>query len=293
MNTPTNTGLNDYKKIIYSQWGEDGIIENIFNRIGTKNKFCVEFGTGNGTECSNVWNLVKNHDWSALLMEPDRARYQVWLGITKDMKNLKILQTAITPHGETALENILSSNRVPINLDMLSIDIDGDDYHILKSLDKYKPRVIIIEHNPTIPPFDDIVQTYGEKESFGSSAKANVNLAHEKGYLLVAATRTNCLFVTKNEFEKLNISEPYLEELFDYEGLSYIVSGYNDTTYVRTPNANSQPSFGWFYGAHNLCIKKAFHAITFGLSLNRSYSKTLKVKYHPIKAFLDKTDKML
>jgi len=283
-----HTGLNSYKKIIYSQWGEDGVIEEIFKRIGTKNKFCVEFGAGNGSESSNVWNLIKNNGWQALLMDSNTSCYQKWTELLKDSPKSKILNVLIGISGDNSLENILKRNNVPLDLDLLSIDIDSNDHHIFKSMKLYKPRVLIIEHNPTIPPEDTIVQNQDSDESFGASAKANVELAHEKGYVLVSATCTNCLYVSKEEFGKLTLEEPVLIDVFDTSKLSYIISGYNGSLYIKNQHKNYYPTYGWLYKAYNVSLlKNSLRVFTFGASLNKSYSKTLAEKYQPIKVLHD------
>lgn len=277
-----NTGLNNYKRIVTSQWGEDGIIEEIFNRIGTKNKFCVEFGAGNGYELSNVWHLIKNLGWQALLMDANRVHFEKWVSLAKGLDQVKILHTYVNISGKDSLDELLQNHNAPADLDLLSVDIDSDDYHVFKSLENFYPRVVIIEHNPTIPPGESVVQKPGEKEAFGASAEALVRLAHEKGYLLAAATTTNCIFVKKEEYAKLGIEEPGLAEVFDGSSLSYLASALNGTVYFI--NKNRQPSFSWFYQAHNFSLyRKAFHALTFGWSLNQQYSKTLADKYQPVK----------
>ncbi len=282
-----NKGLNSYAKIIHSQWGEDGILEEIFRRIGTTNKFCVEFGAGNGYESSNVWHLMKNQKWPALLMDGDAVRYETWKGLVKDMPKATILNTFINISGDLSLDSILSKQNVPRTLDLLSIDIDGNDYHIFESLKKFNPRVIIVEHNPTIPPGDAIYQSPEEKETFGSSAQANVDLAHKKGYKLVAMTHTNSIFVAESEFAKMGIEEPSIEEVFDWEGLSYVVSAYNGSIYLRNKkNTDKNPSYSWLYKGYTVrLLKKAIHAFTFGFTFNAPHSKSLSTHYQPMKAF--------
>ena len=111
-------------------------------------------------------------------------------------------------------------------IDLLSIDIDGNDYYILETLIA-KPRVIIIEYNPTIPVSLDLVQD--EDQYFGSSALSINTLAHQKGYKLVCITETNMFFVRENEFSKLGINEPMLEKIFISKHLTYIMTGYDGT----------------------------------------------------------------
>lgn len=278
-----------HKKIITSQWGEDGILEEIFNRIGAKNKFCVEFGAGNGKELSNVWNLIDAFGWNALLFEADKGRFKMWQDQTSALKNVIILNVRIDVTGKNSLDEIFARHTMPKDIDLLSIDIDSDDYHVFKELKNYQPRVVIIEHNPTIPPEIDIVQNIGDEVNFGASAKSLTLLAHKKGYKLAAATHTNCIFVHGSEFEKLEINEPNIEDIFDRGGLSYLISAINGTVYLA--NKNNHPSFTHFYNSISLRPrKKALHMISFGISLNKEYSKVLSQKFKPVRVFWDQNE---
>ena len=101
--------------------------------------------------------------------------------------------------GANTLENLLARAAPGIEVDLLSIDIDGDDYFVLESLEKLAPRVIVCEYNPTIPPQLELVPAPGNY--FGCSALALVRLAERRGYRLVAVTDTNCFFVRASDFD--------------------------------------------------------------------------------------------
>lgn len=217
--------LKAFEKNIQSQFGEDGVIEEIFNRIGTINKMCVEFGAWDGIHLSNAWNLWHNKEWKALLIEGDKEKHELLVSNTKEFSNVHPYLAYVAPDGENSLDSILKKVNFPIDLDMLSIDIDGDDYYIFESLVKYRPRLLLVEYNPTIPPTYDLLQVKGEY--FGSSALSLLKLAHKKQYKLVHMTDTNMFFVSENDFSKLNIEEPVLENIFKYNHLVYIVSSYD------------------------------------------------------------------
>ncbi len=191
--------LNRFEFKVYSQNGEDGIIEEIFNRIGTTNKFFVEFGVGNGLENNSAYLLVK--DWSGLWLEGHHESVEfIKTEFAREIasKRLRAQETFITA------ENIVSlfeQHGVPAEPDMLSIDIDGNDYHIWKVLHAYRPRVIVVEYNATFPPslvwikkYDAAWQWDGSI-GFGASLKAFEILGAERGYSLVA-----CNFVGANAF---------------------------------------------------------------------------------------------
>lgn len=185
--------ISDFSYNIYSQFGEDGIIEKIFSIIGTKSKVCVEFGAWDGEYLSNTANLWKNHEWKAILVESDAERIKQ---VTHP--NVVAINATVGTTIDDSIDHILNQQKV-VDIDFMSIDIDGNDYHILDNL-ICKPRVICIEYNPTIPFWIDCYQE--DNQQFGASLKALNRLAVGKNYFLVSVTDTNLFFV-KNEYENL------------------------------------------------------------------------------------------
>lgn len=217
----SDIGFLGFRSSVTSQWGEDGIIAEIFRRLGTKSKLCVEFGAWDGQYFSNTWDLWHNQGWSAILIEGDAKRARA-LSEALGHENVKVINTFVRPQGTDSIDNILCAHGVSAGIDLMSIDIDGDDFYILKGLTQFVPRVLVIEFNPTIPPDMEIVQAQGEY--FGASAFAIVNLARQKGYSFVCCTDTNCIFVLTSEFSKLNIVEPDLRDVFPGKYLTFVVS---------------------------------------------------------------------
>lgn len=101
----------------------------------------------------------------------------------------------------------------PEQIDLISIDIDGYDYHVWDSLKEYRPRVIIIEYNPSIPNDMVVVNPRSETAFCGSSAAAFVELGRRKGYSLAVVTTTNLIFVAEEEYDKLEIWDNSLDVL--------------------------------------------------------------------------------
>ena len=144
------SNLNNFKKKIYSQNGEDGIIEEILNRFGKDiDQTCCEFGAWDGIYLSNVYNLVQNKGYKALYIEPDKKKFYK-LKNNFEGKNVITLNKYVSFEGKDKLDEILLENNFNTNFDLLSIDIDGNDYHIFNSLEKFKPKIILIEFNPRI-----------------------------------------------------------------------------------------------------------------------------------------------
>src|SRR6185437_16134062 len=144
--------LNRYEKTIYSQFGEDGIIEEIFNRIGTTNRFCVEFGAYDGITLSNSANLIINKGWTSFMIEGDTLRYHQALNNYQNLgiiDRVTIVNSYIT---QANIANIFQTFNVPHEFDYMCIDIDGNDYWIWKALDEYRPRVLTIEYRGDFLP---------------------------------------------------------------------------------------------------------------------------------------------
>lgn len=224
--------LFDYKLNISSQFGEDGIIKKIFEIIGTNSKTCIEFGAWDGVYHSNTAHLWKN-GWKALLIERDSRRFKE-LKRNSEKYDCICVNRSVSNKKPDTIDAIASEYGLPNNLDLLSIDIDGDDYYIFDSLQWLRPRVIICEYNPTIPPDVELIPM--GNNHFGCSALALVNLAKRKGYELVAATDTNCFFVQKEEFEKFNGFDTQLKNIMPNGYLSYLITGYDgDFAVLGTP----------------------------------------------------------
>ena len=226
--------ISSYAKSVYSQGGEDGIIEEILKRIGREaslDKWCVEFGALDGIRFSNVCNLIKNRDYNAILIEGDKSKYRKLCKNFPQENVIKLCQF-VTLEGTSSLDEILGKTNIPGDFDFLSIDIDGCDYHILKTLENYKPKVICIEFNHYIPNEVEFVQSEDFSVKHGSSARSMILLAASKGYFLAACTDCNLIFVRK-EFRN-DIVELKLDEVRDDTDVrTLIFFGYDGTLFCN------------------------------------------------------------
>lgn len=227
--------LSDYGYNVYSQFGEDGIIEQIFRVLGTSSKVCVEFGAWDGFYLSNTANLWTK-GWKGMLIEADKTKYKTLVQNVKKYDCLCI-NAFVGCDGPNTLENILKQNGISGDIDLLSIDVDGDDYYILESLEKLKPRLIVCEFNPTIPPHIDLIPEKGNY--FGCSPLSLVKLAETKGYRLIAVSDTNCFFVGDEDFNKFAAYETNLELLVNRKHLTYFITGF-DGDYILS----NKPVYG-------------------------------------------------
>jgi hypothetical protein len=219
--TPT---LMDYKKNVYSQFGEDGIIEKIFEVIGTSSKIAIEFGAADGFILSNTARLWSTDpSWKAFLIESDDDFFQ---NLENNIANYPCtaLHRKVGITSEDSLEAILEKYNLPPSIDLLSIDIDGNDYHIFKTLNFLHPRVIICEYNPTIPAHLDVYADYGN--NIGCSVAALQRIAGEKGYSLVAITESNCFFVTNKDFPLFSDYETNPRNISMNRCIRYLITDY-------------------------------------------------------------------
>ena len=184
--------LTRYERRIYSQHGEDGILEAIFTAIGTTNKYFVEFGSGNLHECNTVV----------------LARWGGWRGLWMDGQYID--QRGRVQHEWITAENIealFEKYEVPPTFDLFSIDIDGNDYWVWKAITAYRPRVVVIEYNAAVPtdksqavPYDPAFLWDLRTSYYGASLLALQRLGEQKGYMLVGcgSSGTNAFFVQRD-----------------------------------------------------------------------------------------------
>lgn len=217
--------LSNFSENVYSQFGEDGIIREILDRLRSHvrlDSWCVEFGAWDGIFLSNTCRLIREDGFSAVLIEGDKRKAQV-LERNFPQKEVHKVCQFIHFEGPDSLDATLSRTPIPNDFDFLSIDVDGVDYHIFESIVSFRPKVICIEYNPTIPNAVDFVQARDFAVKQGSSARAIVRLAKEKSYSLVATTDCNLIFV-RDDLTNFVIDEEQRIESLNPSG--------NDGTYI-------------------------------------------------------------
>jgi hypothetical protein len=219
-----------YRKKVSSQNGEDGIIERIFELIGTTNKWCVEFGAWDGRFNSNSHYWIHDHGWSGVLIEADPEKFRCLDEYYSDRRDVHRFHARIGR--ANPLDGFLAAAKVPRNPDLLSIDIDGMDYWIWHDLVNYRPRVIVIEVNVTCPPHIRLIPAYKPDSYLSASARAMVELGKMKGYELAAMVQGNCIFVLSEEFDRLGIKDNNLNILFNSPHVPVVVSDQVGNHYV-------------------------------------------------------------
>lgn len=219
---------------VTSQNGEDGILAEIFQRIGERSRWCFEVGAWDGEHLSNTCQFWRDRGWSAVLVECNAESFAGLARKAVSCPQIHALHRRVTPQGNDSLDALLREAGAPREIDLVSIDIDGNDYYLFEALRDFAPRVVIIEHNPTIPPELELVQKPGASRArFGASAGALVALAKRKGYGLAALTWCNCVFVRDDLFPALGFPPLDVTTAFSREGITYLMNCYNGKLFLN------------------------------------------------------------
>jgi len=195
--------------MIYSQNGEEAIIDNILSKCGKSTKFIVELGAGDGYHLSNSRQFIER-GWEAILIDADNRG-------SKDVKQHKITKENIN--------ELLSKYNCPKEFDFLSIDLDGNDYWILEEvLKEYSPKLIIAEFNASLPSDESKAIKYDPEfiwegdNYFGFTLKAGMKLAENFGYKPILQHADMNLFMLRNDYA---------------QRYNYKISMYNKSDYFK------------------------------------------------------------
>jgi hypothetical protein len=232
------THINEAEFKIFSQWGDDGIIQYLISKIKIENKTFIEFGVEDYTE-SNTRFLLMNNNWTGLVIDGSEKNINF---IKNDEIYWKYDLTAkcafITAEN---INQLISEGGFEGNIGILHIDIDGNDYWVWKSLNVVSPDIVIMEYNSvlgidkalTVPYKPDF---YRNKEHHsllyaGASLLAICDLAEEKGYYFIGSNSSgnNAYFVKK---EKIGELKPVLPS-----------EGYVDSKFREARNQNGELMF--------------------------------------------------
>ncbi|HEY3587952.1 MAG TPA: glycosyltransferase, partial [Myxococcaceae bacterium] len=210
----------------YSQNGEDGVLAEILHRVGAPTRWFVEFGVESGREGNCVY-LADVAEWSGLFMEADEQLYRLLARKYVAQPRVHTARAMVSPDN---IEELLAEAGVPAEPDVLSIDVDGQDYWIWQAVSAYRPRVVVIEYNSAIDPRRRLVEPRGAgpwdgTEYFGSSLGAVRALGEEKGYRLVHTELAGSnAFLVRADLADGSFEEP---DAVSVRGLpNYFQSGY-------------------------------------------------------------------
>lgn len=222
---PNNLFQNEFR--VFSQWGEDGIIQKLIRHIKINKKIFVEFGVENYME-SNTRFLLTNNNWSGLVIDGSQENIDY---IKKDQiywqYNIKAECSFITREN---INQTFEKNGVVGEIGILSIDIDGNDYWVWDAINVVNPAIVIVEYNarfgadlsvtvPYVPDFLRSKQHYS-MIYFGASLKALCKLANKKGYAFVGCNSSgvNAFFVKRemmvDDIQEVTIEAGYVRNQF-------------------------------------------------------------------------------
>ncbi len=189
----------------YSQCGEEGIIGQVFNTMGTTNLFAVDIGAGDGWNLSNVRAMI-NRGWKALLIDG------------KETPSDGVVRALVTAEN---VDQLLDDNGAPDEPDFMSLDIDGIDWWVLNAT-RRRPRLMLVEFNGALPrgkaitvPYDPHFRHDGTTY-YGASFAAFVKLGHQRGYVPLCQIQEQNLFLIRRDC--LGTDE---EPKVDYEPRTY------------------------------------------------------------------------
>ena len=218
---PAASALDESEFQVFSQWGEDGIIQFLLAHVPVANEVFVEFGVQDYVE-SNTRFLLMSNLWSGLIMDGSEE----WMAAVRK-SNLSWRHTLHAKAAWVTAENVnelISSAGIGGDIGILSVDIDGMDYWVWKAIHVVQPRIIIAEYNslfgPGIkvtPPYNPAFERGKAHHShlfYGISLAAIEQLGSEKGYTLVGTnTAGNNAFLVRKDlaevFPKRSVSELY------------------------------------------------------------------------------------
>ncbi len=186
------------------------MLEHLFATIGPGRRYFVEFGAKDGLSVSNTANLRLHHGWTGLLLDAAAA----------DGDGL-VRRAFVTAEN---VDDLFEAHGVPRRFDLLSIDIDGNDYWVWKALDRFTPRVVVVEYNIFFQPGDARTMPYDPDHVWmddscyhGASLAALRKLGDAKGYALVHTDSwsPNAFFVLRSELPADFVERP-TEALTDW-----------------------------------------------------------------------------
>jgi hypothetical protein len=197
---------------VYSQWGEDGILDFLCEKLKISKPNVIELGSGDFQECNSRF-LFENRNANIFAVD---AREDLNSTVTRNNETWKShlfsKQTWITPDNINAL--IVEANEIIGFVDILSIDLDGNDFWVLKNADLRGIRIVVVEYNPlfgstfnvTVPRDDAFDRTIKHSSGlyYGASIQAFIELLRIKGFTFIGTNRVgNNAFFVASEFDEM------------------------------------------------------------------------------------------
>ena len=206
------------------------VVSRLLQKFPNRDRWCVEFGAGNDSHGSTTHRLIAGDGYSAVLIEGEEEKYPYLCNLYGNNKRVTVLKKFVSfrVEDDDCLDNILSKTPIPSDFDFLSIDIDGNDYHVWNAVTRYRPKLVMIEFNPTIPPEISYVQPADPAVNFGNGLAALVELGKSKGYELAWVLGVNAWFVRREDFHLFGVRDNSIHALWTKRDcVTYMFSGYD------------------------------------------------------------------
>ena len=214
-----------YKRNIYSQNGQDGVIAELCRRLDITQGFFVDVGAWDGKQYSNTYALLRD-GWHGVGIEGDDEKYSNLQQTAQEVGGrLQPVNAYVQAKGSNTLDELLQQTNAPARFDLLNVDVDSFDWGIWNGLENYQPKIVVIEINSSIPPSLPYVQapdeyvgrTNNQGLAQGASVTSMLQRGSSKEYSLVA--HVGDLFFVQNQLvPQLSMPDTELEhpeELYD------------------------------------------------------------------------------
>lgn len=193
---------------LYAQGTEESILARLMTCIPPANRHCVDIGASDGLRNSNTALLLRERGWQGLLVEASNYRFEKLKANFGGARNVQLRHEQVQPD---TVDGLLKDAGVPDDLDLLSIDIDGNDYWVWRGIQAFHPRIVVIEYNAYYAPPERWVMQFNPDHAwdgssyYGASLESLYHLGKAKGYELVCCDDmgNNAFFVRQDLYPLL------------------------------------------------------------------------------------------
>lgn len=200
-----------------------------------RDRWCVEFGAWDGKHLSNTYRLVEEDQYQVVLIEGNLDKYRSLCSDYPFQDRGTFIHGLVGWTEKDGLDAILANTAAPKDFDLLSIDIDGNDYHVWEAIKKYRPKLVLIEFNPTATNRIDYGQPRDPGCNQSSSPAALVRLGKEKGYDLICVIGPNPLLVDSQYYGLFHIPDNSLAVMRDEDEVTALFLGFDGSLIVDGP----------------------------------------------------------
>ena len=223
------------EKSIYAQGAEEGMLARIFERIEPATRLCVDIGASDGLRNSNTALLLREHGWNGVLVEGSDYRFGRLREHWGQASNVRLVHAQVRPED---VEATLAAAGVPDVIDLLNIDIDGNDYWVWRAIERVRPKLVVIEYNPYYEPprrwvmKENPTHAWDGSTYYGASLESLYWLGKHKGYELIACDRqgNNAFFVDAPYYPRFGLADNAPQVL--YRPAMYKVRFIGNNTFV-------------------------------------------------------------